>query len=120
MSRGLCYSCRTLGEMVTVDQLERGLCADCVDEQPPSREQLLATYLVNTIPFSVGDRVEGRTAAEHYDGIGVIEEISTDPKDLATSVIPMFRVRMIDKAYPEVPDEIWFSEVCLTKVKVDA
>lgn len=70
-----------------------------------------------TIPFRVGDRVECRIGGIVYDGIGVIEEISTDLKDGGTWVHPAFLVRFEEKAYDSVPDTQFYTEVCLTKVE---
>jgi hypothetical protein len=116
MSRGLCWTCRKLTEIGDVDTLGRGACAECLAQAAPTQEQLLVERLVNTIPYGIGDKVSCKTAGEHYDGVGEVVEVSIDPKDLASPVVPMFRVALTDKAYPETPDEIWYSEVCLERL----
>ena len=74
-------------------------------------------FLALTIPFQVGDRVECRTAGRLYDGIGTVQEASTDPANYGTPVYPSFRVAITDKAYPTAPDEIWYTEACLKLVE---
>lgn len=77
-------------------------------------------YLLAGLPYKVGDRVHCTSGGVVYDGIGHVAEISIDPKDLASPVVPMFRVEMEEKAYPEMPDEMYYPEVLLKKVEADA
>jgi hypothetical protein len=77
-------------------------------------------WLLAGLPFQVGDKVHCTSGGVVYDGIGHIAEISVDPKDLASPVVPMFRVEMDEKAYPEMPDEMWYPELLLKKVEADA
>jgi len=70
-------------------------------------------FLATTVPYDVGDKVHCKTAGQVYDGIGHVVKVSFDPADLASPVMPMFLVAIDEKAYPEVPDEVWYSEVCL-------
>lgn len=113
---GLCWSCKGLKEIVTTDELGRGFCSICLQALPEPRELQLARWVAATCPYSVGDRVRCYLGGQVYDGIGTIEEVSTDPKDLATPLVPMFRVAMQEKEYDSVPDVTWYSEPCLTKV----
>lgn len=105
-----------MAEIVHTDVLGRNFCASCWVVQPLPREVILASWAAANCPYDVGDKVECRTGGQVYDGVGTIVEKSTDPKDLATPLVPMFRVAIEDKAYPEMPDEAWYSEVCITKV----
>lgn len=127
----ICSSCRAPKEIVYTDKLDRAFCADCFGEDP---RWAALDFLMATIPYKVGDRVECRTAADFkpdlagrevptaavYDGIGHVVEISFSPEVGATLVVPMFRVAIDEKAYPECPDEVWYSEACLEPAKVDA
>jgi hypothetical protein len=115
--RDLCSGCKTFQEIAwTEEETCRAFCFVCVQQLPPTSEQLALTFLALTVPFLPGDRVECRTGAILYDGIGVVQEISTDIRHGGTQVFPTFRVVMEEKAYPEVPDEMWFTECCLTKL----
>ena len=69
-----------------------------------------------TVPFHVGDKVECRTAAALYDGIGTVEEIDIDFKMGGTPVFPAFRVRLEEKSQEDLPDELWYVENCLKLV----
>lgn len=93
-----------------------GYCVDCERLRPQEPEEEGLTFLFATFPFEKGDVVECRTGAKLYDGVGVIQEISVDLKDSGTLVHPAMRVKFTEKAYPEVPDELWYNEVCLKKV----
>lgn len=116
VSAVLCWGCKAVAPIVYTDELDRGFCEACYVAQPVPREALLAAWVAANPPFDVGDKVECRTGAQVYDGIGVVAEVSTDPKDLATPIVPMFRVVIEEKSYPEVPDEVWYSGICLSKV----
>lgn len=109
----VCYSCKHLRDIVHTDELERGYCSHCY----VPRDQLWAyNFMALTVPFKEGDRVECRTGGLLYDGIGVVEEVSTSLANGGTWVHPAFRVRFDTKAYDTVPDEQWYTEGCLTKV----
>lgn len=73
-------------------------------------------FLASTVPFKVGDQVSCKTGAQVYDGTGHVLKVSFDAADLASPVMPMFLVAIDDKAYSDVPDEVWYSEVCLEPV----
>jgi len=110
----LCTSCKKYRELVIVEENTNiGYCETCAEILPPSIEEQSIAFLLLTIPFTVGEQVECRTAGQLYDGIGIVEEISFDLKNGGTPVYPAFRVRFEDKAYPEVPDELWYTEICL-------
>jgi hypothetical protein len=108
----ICHGCKALREIVYTDEADRPFCEDCA-LVPAAQNLAVLAFLAATIPYQIGDEVDCWTGAQVYDGTGHIVEISFDPKDLASPVVPMFRVEMDDKAYNEVPDELWFSEVCL-------
>ena len=113
---GLCETCKELKPIVYIDPVEREYCEDCFAILPVPTATRIMDYLLRTIPFQVGDRVECRTAGVIYDGIGVIEEVSIDPEKYGTPVYPSFRVRIEDKAHPEAPDERWYMEAQLKRV----
>lgn len=109
----VCYSCKHLREIIHTDELERGFCSQCY----VNRDLLYAfNFMMLTIPFQIGDRVECRTGGQLYDGDGVVEDISTDLKDGGTWVHPAFLVRFTRKEYDTVPDTLWYTESCLKKV----
>lgn len=112
----LCASCKQMREpAATQDGLD--YCQECVDSFPqekPEVEGLL--YLLASIPFQVGDKVECRTAGTLYDGIGTVEEIDIDFKMGGTPVFPAFRVKLEDKAQEDLPDDLWYTEACLALV----
>lgn len=94
----------------------RAFCADCAATMPLPPEIRDTLFLLATIPFKPGDRVECRTGALLYDGIGTVREVSFDLEHGGTMVCPSFRVEIDDKAYEAAPDECYYTEVCLTKV----
>ena len=111
----LCSSCKQMREPAdTYDELF--YCQDCIDAVPEKPELFGLAYLLATIPFSVGDRVECRTAGELYDGIGVVEEIDLNFKMGGTPVFPAFKVKLEEKSEDSLPDELWYTESCLTSV----
>jgi len=113
---GLCEGCRELKPVAYTDSVGREYCAACAIVLPiPSANRLLE-FLMHTIPFKVGDRVEARTAGALFDGVGVIEEVSMSPEKWGTPVYPSFRVRIEEPAYPEAPKERWYMEKQLRKV----
>lgn len=117
----LCTGCKKPKKLVAVDESTGiGFCADCSKWQVPPIEEIAVEYLQATVPFTEGDLVECRTAGVFYDGIGTVIGVSTDLKDGGTPVFPSFHVRIDEKAYPEVPDTLHYTEVCLKKVKQHA
>lgn len=115
--RDLCASCKNFREIAYIEKdTNRCFCSDCAQALPPTAEELALLFIAATTPFKVGDVVECRTAGEIYDGIGVVEEVSTDLEKGGTMVYPIFLVRMTEKAYPNLRDVIPYTEVCLQKV----
>jgi hypothetical protein len=114
---GLCESCVELKPLVLEDQVGRGYCQDCVDlAQQTVRESPVLSFMLSTVPFKVGDRVECRTAEVLYDGIGTIDEVSMEIEKFGTPFHPAFHVVIEEKAYPEAPDDVWYMERQLKKV----
>lgn len=112
-----CWGCKARKEITYVEEeTGREFCYECMLALPPTNDELRRIFLMLTIPFKVGDRVEARTGATLYDGVGVVTEISTSLEHGGTVVYPTFLVKMEQKAYSEVPDEMWMTEVCLQKV----
>jgi len=113
----LCWSCRGYREVAwTEESTARAFCAECIAALPPTSEEIAWAFVLLTIPFRPGDKVEARTAAELYDGIGTVREISMSLEHGGTPVYPTFRVVIDEKAYPSCPDEMWYTECCLTRV----
>ncbi len=110
----VCYSCKHPRDIIYTDELERGFCSQCY---VPRDLMWAVNFMAMTIPYRVGDRVACRTGGQIYDGIGVVEEISTDLKHGGTWVHPMYRVRLTEKAYDSVPDEVWYTEVCMARAE---
>lgn len=123
MTDHLCYGCKTFQDIFYI-QPETGLefCRECSLLEPLTVEDWAMFFLATPgtplgPPFTAGDVVEARTAALIYDGIGVVKEMSMQLKHGGTPVYPTWRVEITEKAYPEAPDECWYTECCLTKVK---
>jgi hypothetical protein len=111
----LCASCKQMREpAATYDELH--YCQDCLGSVPDAPELYGLAFLLATIPFHVGDKVECRTAGELYDGIGTVQEIDTEFKMGGTPVFPAFRVLLEEKAEPFLPDNLWYTENGLKKV----
>lgn len=109
----VCHSCKHLRDIIHTDELDRGYCSRCY----VPRDQLWAyNFMALTVPFDVGDRVECRTGGIIFDGVGTVEEVSTDLNNGGTWVHPAFRVSFEEKAYDSVPDERFYTESCLKKV----
>lgn len=116
-SVGLCEFCRELKPVAYTDTVGREFCGDCQSTVNAYSVPAMLAYLLLTLPFAVGDKVECRTAGALYDGVGTIDNISMDPADWGTVVYPSFHVTIEDKAYPEAPDELWYPEASLTRAK---
>lgn len=111
----ICTRCKQTREIVLSEEgTNLAYCQNCADWQPLSFEEQSIAFLLMTVPFHIGERVECRTAGQLYDGIGVVEEISFDLKNGGTPVYPAFRVRFEEKAYEEMSNEQWYCEICLT------
>ena len=112
----LCASCKQMREpAATFDDLD--YCEECLPTVPPQPEVVGLAYLLATIPFQIGDRVECRTAGELYDGVGIVKEIDIDFKMGGTLVYPAFRVELEEKSDESLPDTLWYVECCLKKVE---
>lgn len=113
----VCWNCRLYQEIAyTESGTGRTFCKPCALQLPPTSEELALLFIEATCPFRVGDRVEARTAGEVYDGVGEVEEISTDLRHGGTRVYPAFRVKLETREHELAPEEAWYTEVCLKKV----
>lgn len=118
--QGLCETCQELKPVYWTDAVEREYCEECVTAmQTAAQMSPTQIFMLATIPFKVGDRVKCHTGGTLYTGIGVIDEVSTDIKDFGTPFYPSFHVVFEEKAYPTVPDAIWYMEQQLQKVSSD-
>lgn len=113
---GLCYECKQLKPVAYTDSLDHDYCEGCFSVLSVPPPPTLMDFLQVTVPYRVGDRVECRTAGALFDGVGKIDQISTDLENYGTPVYPSFHVVIDDKAYPDAPDSLWYTESCLTKV----
>lgn len=115
----LCAGCRTFVEMPAAPAGPVH-CVACAATLPPTAEQWMLAYLMLTIPFEVGDRVEARTAGELFDGVGTVTEVSMSLEHGGTPVYPTFRVVIDSPAYDQAPAEQFYTEMCLTKVSEES
>lgn len=115
--QGLCEVCKNLKETAYTDPVGRDYCTDCFSTLPVPTASRIIEYLMVTIPFQIGDRVECRTAGVLFDGVGDIDEISIEPENFGTPAYPSFHVKIDDKAYEDAPDELWYMETQLRKVE---
>lgn len=116
-SADLCFGCRQIVEIVyTEADTNRTFCQQCVRQLPPTSEELALLFIALTNPFKVGDRVEARTAGQVYDGIGTVDDISTQIINGGTPVYPSFHVVLETKEHDLAPDDAWYTEICLRKV----
>jgi hypothetical protein len=113
---GLCENCKEIKPVAYTDPVDRQYCAACFQALPVATPGRIIDYLVRTVPFKVGDRVECRTAEVLYDGIGTIDEVSMEIEKFGTPFHPAFHVVIEEKAYPEAPDDVWYMERQLKKV----
>ncbi len=120
MTKRLCFGCRELAEIAYVDPVDRGMCANCVAEQPIGSVVRAMQFLSLTIPFKVGDRVEARTAGEIYDGIGTVTEVHFDLEHGGTPIYPSFRVVIDEPADELAPEQGLYTECCLTLISAAA
>lgn len=117
-TQGLCESCKELKAVGHTDVYGREFCVDCAPMVTVSGPPIEILSLLATIPFHVGDKVEARTGGTLYDGVGHIEEVNigfdedgnVSLEKFGTPVYPSFRVVFDEKAYDEVPDEVWYME----------
>ena len=77
-------------------------------------------YLLATVPYQEGDRVECRTAGVIFDGIGTVQDVSFEvERGGGTPIFPAFLVKIDEPANDDSPEEGWYTEVCLFRVKKD-
>lgn len=112
----VCRGCKTLAEIAYVDSLGIEYCATCAKDVEPPGDVLALQYLIANPPFRSGDRVECRTGAEIYEGVGTVEQTSFDIEHGGTVVYPAFLVTIDEPANEHSPAQGWFTEVCLRKV----
>lgn len=123
MTAEVCYGCKLPRGIVYTDAATgQVFCANCSRGMPLNPAEwalLLLTTPGSPVgpPFAPGDVVECRRAATHYEGVGTVQEMSMSLEHGGTPLYPMFRVALTDKATPEAPDEAWYAEVSLTRVK---
>ena len=114
----VCTGCKFPKEIVYTDELEQGYCADCVGmAEIPASAKVLA-FLLATIPFQIGDRVECRVR-DVFEGVGTVDAIYFDIEHAATPVYPTFHVAL-DGKVPTENESPWadlYTENCLTKVE---
>jgi hypothetical protein len=113
---GLCESCKELRPVAYTDPVGREYCTGCFAELPVPTVERVVSYLMLTIPFQIGDRVEARTAGVLLDGVGTIKDISIDPENFGTPAYPSFLVEIEEKAYPTAPESRWYMERQLRSV----
>lgn len=118
--RDLCFGCKTFREIAyTEDETARPFCGECSAALPPAPEDIALLFLMASTPFKPGDRVEARTAAQIFDGVGVVTDVSMSLEHGATPVYPAFKVVLESKAHDLAPDEAYYTEICLTRVGAD-
>jgi hypothetical protein len=111
----LCASCKQLTDSAITHEGFH-YCKECMDSMPVEQPELYGlAFLLATIPFHVGDKVECRTAGQLYDGVGTVAEVDTELKMGGTPVYPAFRVHLEQKAEDFLPDELWYTECCLKR-----
>ena len=121
MTAELCYGCKIPRPIAYVHpDTGQGFCLSCARGMPinPTEWALLLLTQPGSVvgpPFAPGDVVECRRAAQFYEGVGVVREMSMDLEHGGTPLYPMFRVELTEKDNDEVPDEAWYAEVSLTK-----
>jgi hypothetical protein len=124
MTAELCYGCKLPQEHVYVHpDTGQGFCMTCAKGMPINPAEwalLLLTHPASPLgpPFIPGDVVECRRAATVYEGVGVVQGMSMSLEHGGgTPLYPMFLVTLTEKDNDEVPDQAWYAEVSLTKVK---
>lgn len=124
MTIEICYGCKLPKERAYIHpDTGQGFCAVCARSMPINPAEwamLLLTHPASPLgpPFAPGDVVECRRAATVYEGIGVVQGMSMNIEETGgTPLFPMFLVTLTEKVSDEVPDQAWYAEVSLTKVK---
>lgn len=121
--RDLCFGCKSFKDIAhTESGTERPFCQECALTQPLTSDEwafvlLTAPWSPFSAPFKPGDKVEARTGAQVYDGVGEVTDMSMSLDHGGTPVYPTFKVVISEKAHDLAPDEAWYTEICLTKVE---
>lgn len=109
-----CMGCGSAcGDEVFTDPLtlrSYGRC--CAMQEKTSSRGAFYALLDKVLPLGPGCRVECRTAGTHYDGTGVVTDVSTDLENGGTPVHPAFLVSMDGSG-----ELVWYTEVCLTRIE---
>ncbi|QZE10428.1 hypothetical protein SEA_SCOOBYDOOBYDOO_82 [Mycobacterium phage ScoobyDoobyDoo] len=117
-SADLCSTCRAIKEIAyTEPETNRTFCRECALQLPPTTEELALLFIQLTCPFKVGDRVEARTAGTVFDGVGTVDQVSTQIINGGTPVYPSFHVVLETKEHDQAPDDAWYTEICLRRVE---
>lgn len=114
MSTKYCMGCGKdcTAEPFTDPVTKRPYCAACAAQEVTSSRGAHFVLLDKLLPVGVGSRVECRAAGEHYEGTGVIVEISTQLEHGGTPVHPAYLVQL-----DESTQRTWYTSCCLTKVE---
>jgi hypothetical protein len=113
----VCWFCKEIKEIVHTDEVDRGFCENCVAFLPTPAAVRAMDFLIRTIPFRVGDRVEAWLVGEVFDGTGPIDDISIEIEHGGTPVRPAFHVVLQDKARENAPEAGWYTEGCLVRAE---
>lgn len=121
MTGQVCRGCKHLRPIVHTDELGMEYCAECAADLPKPSEVAGLEFLLASIPYGKGDRVECRTAGTMYDGAGEVTDVSFQvERGGGTLVYPAFLVKIDEPANEHSPAEAWYTETCLTRVKVSS
>lgn len=112
----LCWGCHQIKEIVHTDPLARRFCEKCMKIVGLGGGEIAARkFLLVTVPYERGERVDCRLAGTRYDGRGTITTVSMDIRDGGTPVNPIFHVVFDGGARADKSDG-WYCEADLTKV----
>lgn len=117
MDEVICIGCRLPRRVVRTDNNDLHYCAKCAAVLPEPSETRALKFLLATLPFTPGERVECRTGGQIYDGVGTVDDVSFDfEKTGGTIIYPAFHVVIDQPAYPDAPEEGWYNEATLQRV----
>ena len=117
---GVCRGCKQLAEIVHTSNLGLDYCAQCTADLPKPPEIAGLEFLLASVPFVKGDKVECRVAGEMYDGIGTVQDVSFEvERGGGTLIFPAFLVKIEEPANEDSPSEGWYFEPGLTRVKAE-
>jgi hypothetical protein len=112
----MCWGCHKHKDTVHTDVLGRRFCKECSSISKIGTNEILdRAFLLVSVPFAKGDRVDCRLAGTRYEGRGTITTVSMDIKDGGTPVNPIFHVAL-DGGARDGKHDGWFCEHDLTKV----